>query len=134
MDKITDAIWIGNRFEAADQDGLRAVGIKSILCLDGCMMGKEVPSDIERVEVAELIDGAGNSPQKFLRSVRLLKELSMRHAPVLVHCHAGRSRSAAVVCKYLMQEQGKTLAQAMKEITSKREVSIMPGLQEVLDF
>jgi hypothetical protein len=33
-----------------------------------------------------------------------------------------------------MQEKGKTLAEAMKELTSKRKVSIVAGLQEALDF
>jgi dual specificity phosphatase 12 len=134
MDKITDAIWIGNYLDAGDRDALRTAGIKSILCLDGCMNGKEIPPELDRVEVVELIDGAGNSPEKFLRAVRLLKELSTSHGPVLVHCHAGQSRSAAVVCKHLMQEKGKTLAEAMKELTSKRKVSIVAGLQEALDF
>jgi len=133
MDKITDAIWIGNYLDAADRDGLRKAGIKSILCLDGCMNGKEIAPELDRIEVVELIDGAGNPPEKFLRAVRLLKELSMNHGPVLVHCHAGQSRSAAVVCKYLMQE-GKTLGQSMKQITAKRKVSIVAGLQEALDF
>jgi dual specificity phosphatase 12 len=134
MDKITDAIWIGNYLDAADREGLRAVGIRSILCLDGCMAGKGAASEIERIEVVELIDGAGNPPERFLRAVDLLKELSRSHAPVLVHCHAGQSRSAAVVCKYLMREEGESLPEAMRRITSKRKVSIMAGLQEALYF
>ena len=89
---------------------------------------------VERLEVIELIDGAGNPPESFLRAVRLLKELVSRHPPVLVHCHAGQSRSAAVICKYFMQEEGKSLAEAMKQITSKRKVSIVAGLQEALEF
>jgi hypothetical protein len=80
MDKITDAIWIGNYLDAADRDALRTAGIKSILCLDGCMNGKEIPPELDRVEVVELIDGVGNPPEKFLRAVRLLKELSASHA------------------------------------------------------
>lgn len=134
MDKITDAIWIGNYLDAGDREALSAVGIRSILCLDGCMAGKDAASDIERIEVVELIDGAGNRPEKFLRAVSLLKQLSLSHAPVLVHCHAGQSRSAAVVCKYFMQEEGESLGEAMRRITSKRKVSIVAGLQEVLDF
>jgi protein-tyrosine phosphatase len=89
---------------------------------------------VERVEVVELIDGAGNPPAKFLRAVRLLQDLSLKHSPVLVHCHAGQSRSAAVVCKYFMQEEGNSLVEAMKRITSKRRVAIISGLQEALDF
>lgn len=89
---------------------------------------------VESVEVVELIDGAGNAPEKFLRAVRLLKELIANHSRVLVHCHAGRSRSAAVVCKFFMQQDGNGLAEAMKRITAKRRVAIVAGLQEALEF
>jgi dual specificity phosphatase 12 len=135
MDKITDSIWIGNYIDAADRNALEAAGIRSILCLDGCLTGEGARDvGVERVEVVELIDGAGNPPEKFLRAVKLLKELSSELAPVLIHCHAGQSRSAAVVCKYFMQEDGNSLAEAMKRITAKRRVAIIQGLQEALDF
>jgi protein-tyrosine phosphatase len=135
MDQITDSIWIGNYLDAADGRAQEAAGIKAILCLDGCMLGKSAAeAGVERVEVVELIDGKGNSPEKFLRAVSLLGELVSKHAPVLVHCHAGQSRSAAVVCKYLMQEDGNSLGEAMKRITGKRRVAIVAGLQEALDF
>jgi protein-tyrosine phosphatase len=91
-------------------------------------------SGVERVEIVELIDGSGNPPEKFLRAVESLRDLTATHAPVLVHCHAGQSRSAAVVCKFFMQEEGNSLAEAMRRITSKRRVSIIAGLQEALDF
>jgi len=89
---------------------------------------------VERIEVIQLIDGAGNPPEKFLRAVRLVRDLSKKHSPLLVHCHAGMSRSAAVVCKFFMQEEGNSLGEAMKRITSKRRVAIIAGLQEALDF
>jgi protein-tyrosine phosphatase len=135
MDSITDRIWIGNYLDAKDQLMLAKVGIRSILCLDGCMSGVRLEeSGVERVEIVELIDGAGNPPERFLRAVRLLRDLAASHPPVLVHCHAGQSRSAAVICKFFMQEEGNTLAEAMRRITSKRQVAIMAGLQEALDF
>jgi protein-tyrosine phosphatase len=81
-----------------------------------------------------LIDGAGNRPEVFLRAVRLLRELAAKHPPVLVHCYAGRSRSAAVVCKFLMIEEGNSLVAAMRRITSKRKVAIAAALQDFLDL
>ncbi len=135
MDSITDKIWIGNYLDARDRKGLESAGIRSILCLDGCLAGmKPKELGVDRVEVVELIDGSGNPPEKFLRAVRLLRDLVAQHSPVLVHCHAGQSRSAAVVCKFFMQEQGDSLPDAMRRITCKRRVTIIAGLQEALDF
>ena len=135
MDQITDKIWIGNYLDAADRSGQTTAGIRSILCLDGCLATKKAEDfGLERIEVVELIDGAGNSREKFLRAVRLLRELSAKHAPVLVHCHAGQSRSAAVVCKFFMSVDGDDLSTAMRRITTKRRVAIVAGLQEALDF
>lgn len=134
MDRITDSIWIGNYLDARDQEAKARAGIRSIICLDGCLADTNAEEmGVERIEVVELIDGAGNPPERFLRAVRLLRELAARHSPVLVHCHAGQSRSAAVVCKYFMT-QGDSLGEAMRRITSRRRVAIIAGLQEALDF
>ena len=135
MDCINENIWIGNYLDAQDDEAKRKAGIHSILCLDGCLENaKAEEMGMERIEVIQLIDGAGNSPEKFLRAVRLLRDLVTKHAPVLVHCHAGQSRSAAVVCKYFMTTEGDSLGEAMRKITSKRRVAIIAGLQEALDF
>ncbi len=101
MDKITNDIWIGSSADANDRDALRREGIHSILCLDGCQ--REIKADklgVKQIEVVELVDGRGNRPKVFLRAVGLLKKLMTKHSPVLMHCHAGQSRSAAVVCKF----------------------------------
>lgn len=135
MDKITDEIWIGSFNDAQDPKALSDSGIQSILCLDGCLRGWEARKlGVERIEVVELIDGRGNRPEVFLRAVTLLAELKKRHAPVLVHCHAGQSRSAAVVCKFFMNYESNSLSEAMKKITLRRKVAIQAGLQEALDF
>lgn len=134
MDKITDQIWIGNHQDAQSAETLRSEGIRSILCLDGCLSQKS-PSElgIAKIEIVELIDGKGNSEALFLRAVHLLQQLKTKHPPVLIQCHAGQSRSAAVLCKLFLLE-GDTLQQAMKRITSKRKVIINPALQEFLNL
>jgi dual specificity phosphatase 12 len=135
MDQITDEIWIGSFNDAQDCKALSKSGIRSILCLDGCLRGRDTRElGVERVEVIELIDGRGNRPEVFLRAVTVLAELKKRNAPVLVHCHAGQSRSAAVVCKFFMKHEANGLSEAIKKITSRRKVAIQAGLQEALDF
>lgn len=72
MDAITERIWIGNYIDAKDGAAIAKAGIRSILCLDDC--GAAAPAKVvgvDRLEVIELIDGAGNPPEKFLRAVRL---------------------------------------------------------------
>ena len=134
MDWITDKIAIGNYLDASDIVSLQKAGIQSTLCLDGCLKNT-VPTELglKRIEVVELIDGAGNPPEVFRRAVRLCKELVRDCAPTLIHCHAGESRSAAVLCRYFM-DRGDSLASAMKRISTKRRVAINAGLQEALDF
>jgi protein-tyrosine phosphatase len=135
MDYIVEDIWIGSIIDVNDPNVLNEAGIRSILCLDGCLHGRSSQElSVDRIEVVELIDGRGNRKEVFLRAVEMLRKLKKDHPPVLVHCHAGVSRSAAVVCKFLMSEQSKSLAEAMKMITTRRKVAIQAGLQEALDF
>ena len=94
MDQITPDIWIGNFNDARDLKALEENGIQSILCLDGCLIGiKAEELGVQRIEVVQLIDGRGNPSEIFLRGVRLLQQMKAKHSPVLVHCHAGQSRS-----------------------------------------
>lgn len=102
MDWITDTIAIGNYLDALDADLLRREKIASALSLDAVLYGKE-PSEygLKRIEVVPLEDALGNEPRLYRLAVDYLRELVQVAPPVLVQCHAGRSRSAVVVAGYL---------------------------------
>ncbi len=54
---------------------------------------------------------------------------------VYVHCHAGVSRSAAVVCAYLMKKYGWNLQQTLEFVIAKRVVvKPNPGFMEKLQL
>lgn len=51
---------------------------------------------------------------------------------VLVHCHAGKSRSARVVARYLVEHRGFAREAAIAHISARREIHLLPGIEEIL--
>lgn len=133
MDWITDQVAIGNHLDANDPELLRKHAFGSILCLDGCQAGKVAGElGVRRVEVVKLVDAAGNDPAIFVRAVERLCKLVDLAPPVLVHCHAGRSRSPVVVAGFLMRTRGMESADAVRLVASKRETAITPAVAALL--
>ena len=130
---ITDHIAIGNYVDASDAALLQREGIASTLCLDGCLKGR-APADLglQRIVVMELVDGPGNEPDKFIRIVDTVSRLVASHPPVLVHCHAGRSRSVVVVAGHLMRCRGLQPHEALRLVTAKREAEVTRALEALL--
>ncbi len=135
VDWITDTIAIGNYLDALDADLLRREKIASALSLDAVLYGKE-PSEygLKRIEVVPLEDALGNEPRLYRLAVDYLRELVQVAPPVLVQCHAGRSRSAVVVAGYLATARGIDPEEALRFVASKREIAVTPGLERLLDF
>lgn len=107
MDWITDTIAIGNHIEARDTILLREAGFASILSLDGSLSESEAEClGVTEIVSVELMDGAGNDPRRFDRATASLGRLIRETPPVLVHCHAGRSRSVAVVAAHFVVSEG----------------------------
>jgi hypothetical protein len=133
MDWITDGVAIGNYLEAQDPELLRRHGFRSVLSLDGTLVSDDASRlGVSAVEACRLIDGAGNDLRVFRRAVEALGKLAKSHAPVLVHCHAGRSRSVAVVAGHLANTLSISAEEAIAQVTAKREVNVTPALEELL--
>ncbi|MFK7788154.1 MAG: dual specificity protein phosphatase family protein [Phycisphaeraceae bacterium] len=133
MDMITDNIFIGNHVEAHDEKILFDRGIRSILSLDGSYVGKEdsVPG-IKKIYAVELIDGPGNSIQSLELLTRELIQMAARHSPVLIHCHAGRSRSVAAAAAYLVVFEKFAPAEAIEHVRSRRSSYLAPELERLV--
>lgn len=104
MDWIEKDIAIENYLEAKDVDLLQKESIASALGLDGTLFGVKPESlGLKQIEVVRLEDGPGNDLRLFSLSIDALDRLVREAAPVLVQCHAGRSRSVVVVAAYLIK-------------------------------
>ncbi|MHC5538412.1 dual specificity protein phosphatase family protein [Singulisphaera rosea] len=78
-------------------------------------------------------DRWGGNDLRILRfAVDGLRRLAKTAGPVLVHCHAGRSRSAAIVAAYLMEERGVNALEAIAQVGARREINITPALVDLL--
>ncbi len=134
MDWIEESIAIGNFQEAKDPEILQGAKIASALSLDGTLSGVKPESlGLKRIEVVRLEDGPGNDLRLFNMAIVALSDLVRVAPPVLVQCHAGRSRSAVVVAAYLMKTFGLELQAALARVASRREIVITPGLEQLLE-
>ncbi len=127
MTFITDTIAIGNFIDAEDRATREAAGIRSILCLNGLLQGCK-PSDcgVEALTCFDLTDGSGNDPWIFDRAVRIVGHYALQHPKLLVHCHAGRSRSVMVVASHLVRQNAWDLRHALAYIHAKRPEIVLP--------
>lgn len=125
MDWITNQIAIGN---FSDANELPA-DIDAVLCLKhGCCDDRD---DVDAVCIP-LADGAGNNRVAVREGITYIHEVIVSGRRILVHCHAGRSRSAVMVARYLMEYQRVTAGDALALITAQREIYLSDGIDELL--
>ena len=133
MDWITDQIAIGNYLEAKDVALLKQHGFRSALSLDGTLAERHAAQfGLDKVASYPLIDGSGNDLRVFRFAIDDLRRFVASHSPVLVQCHAGRSRSAVVVAGHLMEARGISPEEAIDLVAAKREINITPALVDLL--
>src|SRR5262245_22303772 len=134
MDWITADIAVGNYLEAQNASLLKEQGICSVLGLDRTLENHNGTAlGLADMEVVPLEDGPGNDLRLFRLAVGTLERLVREHRPVLVHCHAGRSRSVVVVAAYLMNSLGIEAHEALELVAAKRPIAVTPGLERLLD-
>lgn len=134
MDWITEQIAIGNRLDAHDAELRRSAGFRGVVSLDGSMSDDQALAlGYDDCVTANLNDGAGNNIAQFKRLVQSLIDMVDGCAPVLVHCHAGRSRSVTLVAAYLALRQGMTTTEAYRFIGQRREICVSAGLEELVN-
>jgi hypothetical protein len=135
MNWITETIALSDYHSAGDADLLRTHGVRAVFSLIGASVGRTaVDLGVERHEVLPLQDGPGDDLRRFTRAVDILTELLDTTAPVLVHCHAGRSRSPAVVGGYLVRSRRWSADDALAFIDTKRTTCLGPDMRRLLHW
>lgn len=133
ISKFDESIFIGKMHDAKDPELLKRHGIRSILSLNGdTIQATDAPECIEKITVFHFTDGPGNDSAHFERAVDSFRDHLQNHAPVLIHCHAGRSRTPVLLAGYLVKYQGKSIDEALTIVKSRRDTNISQGLISLL--
>ena len=128
-DEIVPRLWLGNKHAAADETWLKEHGVtvvfnctKTLPFAESIRRMYRVPVDdnLEPEEIANMGAWAAET------QVKLVKEYKSGRN-ILVHCHAGMQRSAAVVAMFLISMYGMSADEAMAFIKSKRSVAFFPA-------
>ncbi|KAJ7576723.1 phosphatases II [Mycena floridula] len=112
---------------------------KDILCVLGLVMLETYPLDNDPrfdtcvVSIHDMDDRGAELREKLPGLCDWIKERISQNRNVLVHCHAGMSRSASVVIAYLIREQDMSYEQAVRFVWSRRNcINPNPGFVGVL--
>jgi len=127
-EEIVPGIFVGSVVDAGCPVFLRERDIRAVInCTkdDGYVVGLDrymhVPVD------DDLSDAEIDAMHAHLRgAVEFIDSCRKSHHNVLVHCYAGRQRSATVVCAYLMWRDGHSVKKAVDIIKNKKKDAFHP--------
>lgn len=124
---------VGNYVAAQDVQLLADWGIKAVIGLTPALRGiTNTELGVETLTIYDILDGRGNDPRIFRSIVEQAVELLRGGSVVLIHCHAGRSRSIVLAAGVLMKLEGLEPAEAVQKVCASREGNLSPGLEELL--
>lgn len=124
--KITNHIFLGNFQAAKDKDLFKTHKIRAVL---NC--SKEIPNyyshhkDIEYMRIPVDDSLKQKDYDLMFQYLPVIVEFINKHANIanhniLIHCHAGRQRSAISVAAFMVAKCGKTPQEACKIVMEKR--------------
>lgn len=133
-DKITSRIYLGNIQAAKDKNFITDNKIQAVL---NCT--KDIPNyfahvrDIEYLRIPVDDSLKEKDFELMYQYMSLIVEFIDKHVNkqkhnILVHCYAGRQRSAIAVCAYLVAKHKMTPHEACKYVLDRRQEAFHHGL------
>jgi protein-tyrosine phosphatase len=126
--EILPGLWLGNRAASQDRDWLIEKGISTVFNATKDIPFSPVATHRYRIPVddnlepTEIENMRRWAPEAVVKIIREYKT----GRPLLVHCHAGMQRSAALVAMTLIALKDYDAEKAMKFIRDRRSVAFFP--------
>ena len=121
MSQLSQQLYIGNIFNALDKRWLQSKKITHVVNAT-----KQIPNAYYENLYYLKLNLQDHPNQKILCSLNkayhYIDDAIKRGGIVLVHCHAGVSRSASIVIYYIMRKYNLTFNQALQYVKNKRKI------------
>lgn len=130
-DRIDEHILVGALPFASDVPALKAEGVRAVVNTCEEYAGPEAAyaaSGIEQLRIPT-VDFTPPKLEDIERAIAYIKERAARGESVLVHCKAGRGRSATVAACWLIAAHGMTPEQAQARLLEKRP-HVVPNIAQ----
>ena len=120
-------LWIGSRVDSLNRVAAQRHDVGLIV-----KCTRDIPFSVPgvkrvRVPVDDIPDDAAVMLAHIPKAVRAIDETLRHGKAVLVHCHAGISRSASVVAAFLMAREGLSPTQAIARIRRAKPETFRPN-------
>uniref|UniRef100_A0A3B3VZ52 Dual specificity protein phosphatase 12 n=1 Tax=Poecilia latipinna TaxID=48699 RepID=A0A3B3VZ52_9TELE len=133
---LVDAgVYIGTAGDLNDRQALDAASVTHILSVDSVDPSLLLPADrkLSRKWIDVLDEAASDLLSHMDACFVFIEEAVKAGGAALVHCQAGRSRSATIVTAYLMKKHQLGFAEAYNKLKSlKQDVQVNSGFEEQL--
>jgi protein-tyrosine phosphatase len=121
MSSILDGfLYLGCWKDANNVRNLEALKIQRILNVTNDTLKHHSDFNVKNVSILDL--KTSNIQKHFDECFQFIEESKEKNEKILVHCHAGRSRSATIVIAYLMKTQKMNLQDAIDHVKEKRKI------------
>lgn len=119
MSKIDNHLWIGTVYNAHDKDFLEKHGITHVL---SCAKEFDKPSFPVVHHQLEITDDKADckTREQFIEGAATIDKWIQGNHTIIVHCHAGVSRSVSVVMAYYILYRGYSYDKAFSILKRKR--------------
>ncbi|XP_071984747.1 dual specificity protein phosphatase 12 isoform X2 [Engystomops pustulosus] len=120
MISVLSGLYVGSVCDAMDIQSLQVAGITHILTIDNSEL-KDLHHSFQKKFIQLLDDSSADLLSCLPECLHFLKDaLEKKGSCVLVHCHAGLSRSPAVIAAYLMNTTRCTFEEAYQRLQDKK--------------
>ncbi|TRY69512.1 hypothetical protein TCAL_09404 [Tigriopus californicus] len=125
--QVLPYLFLGNMRDASDGSSLKDLGIKYVLNVTAKPPNYPLASDLVYKQICASDSGIQNLRQFFEEAFDFIDLARSNASGVLIHCHAGVSRSPTIAVAYLMKHYPMAMSEAYKFVKTRRSI-ISPNL------